>query len=428
MIDEQSPGLAPGAETGSASTTEERPQKRILLVDENSDYLEHLDGELSRYSRQWQVESTTSAEQALAALQREPADVVVAAMQMRELDGATLLGRVRELNPTTVRMILSSDASAPNLTRAATVAHRFLGKSSGAHELVTMIERSLSLRKLTEQTEAYRATIATTTLPSRPALYTELNRVLADPLWGPDQVANVIERDIAMTAKVLQLANSAFFGVGHRITNVRDAVVYLGVETIRSLTLTAEAFGKLAPRDLEGFSIDEFQRHSMLVARITGAILPDGRAQQEAVTAALLHDVGKLVLIADGPERWIRLNDEARARNLPLHEVERELEGVTHADTGAYLLSLWGLPDSVVEAVAHHHDPDAFPGLAFDPVAAVHIADSLAHELSPPATDAPPPGTVDESLLDRLGLRPRQDLWRHMATQLAGAGIQSHAA
>lgn len=423
-----SPGADPSAEHGSESSSAERARKRILFVDDQPEYLNRLHDALNPFGRLWRVDFAAGGEQALASLENDPADVVISSMQMAEMDGASLLTQVRERNPTTIRMILSTDATAPNLTRAATVAHRFLGKSCGPEELMTMIERSLRLRKLTEQTEAYRATVAATTLPSRPALYTELNRVLSDPLWGPDQVAAVIERDIAMTAKVLALANSAFFGVGHRITNVRDAVVYLGVETIRSLTLTAEAFGKLAPKNIDGFSIDDFQRHSMLVARITGAILPDGRAQQEAVTAALLHDVGKLVLIADGPERWVKLNDEARARDLPLHEVERELEGVTHADTGAYLLSLWGLPDTVVEAVAHHHDPEAFPGLAFDPVAAVHIADALAHELSPPATDGPPPGIVDESLLDRLGLRPRQDLWRHMATQLAGVGAHPRAA
>jgi HD-like signal output (HDOD) protein len=125
-----------------------------------------------------------------------------------------------------------------------------------------------------------------------------LAQVTADPSWGPVRVAAVIEHDTAVAANVLQLANSACFGVGHRISNVRDAVVYLGADTIESLTLTVEAFGKLGPRRIEGFSIEEFQRHAMLVAAITASILPVGRLQEEALTAGLLHG-GAVGLIVD---------------------------------------------------------------------------------------------------------------------------------
>jgi len=404
-----------------APQTGEAPQakKRILFVDDDLDLLESLKDTMRRYRRVWEVDFAPGGEQALAALAAQAADVVISDMLMPAMDGATLLAHVRDGWPTTVRIILSGYARPELLTRAATVAHRFLGKPCDAQELGQLIERSCALRELTEQTEAYRVTAAATTLPSRPGLYTELTQLLADPAWRPDQIATLIEHDTAMTAKVLQLANSAFFGVRHQVTRVRDAVVYLGVETIKSLTLTAEAFGKFAPGDVDGFSIDEFQRHSMLVGRIAAGILADGRAQQEALTAALLHDIGKLVLIAEDPRRWALLNDEARRRQRPLHEIEQQLDGVTHADTGAYLLSLWGLPDDVVEAVAHHHDPQSVPGLELDPVAAVHIADALAHELEPTADGAPPPGTLDEELLDRLGLAPRQNLWRHLAARSA---------
>ncbi len=406
------------AET-SGPVAQAEAKKRILFVDDDLDLLESLKDAMRRHRRVWDVNFAPGGEEALAALAAEPADVVISDMLMPAMDGATLLAHVRDGWPTTIRIILSGHASPDLLTRAATVAHRFLGKPCDTQELGHLIERSCALRDLTEQIEAYRLTAATTTLPSRPGLYTQLTQVLSDPAWRPDQIATVIEHDTAMTAKVLQLANSAFFGVRHQVTRVRDAVVYLGVETIKSLTLTAEAFGKLAPENVDGFSIDQFQRHAMLVGRIAAAILADGKAQQEALTAALLHDVGKLVLIAEDPQRWARLNEEARRRQLPLYEIEQELEGVTHADTGAYLLSLWGLPDDVVEAVAHHHAPESFPGLKLDPVAAVHIADALAHELEPSADGGPPPGTLNEAFLDRLGLLPRQDLWRHVAARSA---------
>ena len=184
-------------------------------------------------------------EAALAALAQEPVDVVVAEEQMAAMDGVTLLTRVRDEHPTTIRMILSG-TTRPGL--ATIVSHRLLSKPCNVDELSVLIRRSSALHARTGEVEAFRKTMATTALPSRPGVYMELNQVLSDPDWQPHQVSAVLERDVAMSAKVLQLANSALFGLTSTVTSVRDAVMYLGVDTIRSLALTAEAFGKVAPR------------------------------------------------------------------------------------------------------------------------------------------------------------------------------------
>jgi putative nucleotidyltransferase with HDIG domain len=410
----------------------EADRNRILFVDDEPVLLEALRDAMRAYRRRWEVEFAPSGEAALELLAAQPVEVVIADMQMPSMDGATLLTHVRELYPTTIRMVLSGHATPQVLAQAATVAHRFLGKPYDVAELALLIERSLVLRELTEQAEAYRVTAAVPALPTRPGMYTALTEVLSDPSWSPDQIGAVIERDTALTAKVLQLGNSAFFGVSRHVTRVRDAVVYIGVETIKSLTLTVEAFGKLAPTRAEGFSIDEFQQHALLVARIAGAILPPGRANQEAVTAGLLHDIGKLVLIADDRQRWADLHQQALRLQLPFHELEQRENGVTHAATGAYLLSLWGLPDGVVEAVAHHHDPGAVPGNVLDAVAAVHIADALANESQLGGSEHPPPGPLDDALLERLGIARQQDRWRQLAAlwaaQQAGPTPRAEAA
>ncbi len=397
-------------------TSAEEATKRILFVDDKPDTFGALQQALGSQAGSWQVDYAPGGEAALAALAQSPVDVLVAEEQMKPMDGVTLLTRVRDEHPTAIRMIMSA-TTRPGL--ATIVSHRLLSKPCNVEDLSVLIKRSCALHERTGEVEAFRRTMATTALPSRPGVYMELNRVLSDSDWQPHQVSSVLEHDVAMSAKVLQLANSALFGLTSTVTSVRDAVMYLGVDTIRSLALTAEAFGKVAPRGSAEFSLDEFQAHAMLVARITASILPAGRAQQEAVTAALLHDIGKLVLISDGDRRWSELNDEARERNVPVHVVETERDGVTHAHIGAHLLSLWGLPDGIVEAVAHHHDPAAVDGLAFDGVAAVHIANGLANELAPAGDgDAPAAGPQLE-LLDRLGLRPRLELWRQRARELA---------
>jgi putative nucleotidyltransferase with HDIG domain len=400
-------------------TSAEEAPKRILFVDSSPDTSGALQEALRTQGEFWEVQYAPGGEAALAALAAESVDVVVAEEQMAPMDGVTLLTRVRDQHPTAIRMILSA-TTRPGL--ATIVSHRLLSKPCNVEDLSVLIRRSTALHARTGEVEGFRKTMATTALPSRPGVYMELNQVLADPDWQPHQVSAVIERDVAMSAKVLQLANSALFGLTSTVTSVRDAVMYLGVDTIRSLALTAEAFGKVAPRGSAEFSLDAFQAHAMLVARITASILPAGRTQQEAVTAALLHDIGKLVLVSDGGRRWAELNDQARERHVPIHVVEEETDGVTHAHVGAHLLSLWGLPDGIVEAVAHHHDPSDVDGLAFDGVAAVHIANGLANELNPAGEDEAPAAGLDLELLDRLGLRPRLDLWRQRARELGGTG------
>jgi len=402
----QTPLTAPPADTAT---------KRILFVDRRRDTFEGLREALRPSGALWQVEYAAGGDEALALIDEAPADVVVADEQLTAMDGVTLLARVRDRHPTTIRMIMSGTARPGPAT---IVAHRVLAKPCNVGELGVLIKRSWALHKRTGEALALRQTMSASALPSRPSAYMELNQVLGDPTWQPAQVAAVIERDVALSAKVLQLANSALFGLVSTVSSVRDAVVYLGIDTIRSLALTAEAFGKLAPRSSEGFSLDAFQDHAMLVARLTASIVPAGRAQQEAVTAALLHDVGKLVAISDGSSRWSARLAEARTRRQPLYEIELEHDGVSHADVGAYLLSLWGLPDAIVEPVASHHSPASVPGLAFDGVAAVHIANALAHELETGVDDGPPPATIDGGLVERLGLGTRLDLWRQRARQL----------
>jgi HD-like signal output (HDOD) protein len=398
------------------TTSSEGVAKRILVVDDKPDTFAALREALRPLGPSWQVEYAPSGEAALAALARSPVDVLVAEETIASMDGVTLLTRVRDQHPTTIRMIVSG-TTRPGL--ATILSHRLVSKPANVDELTKLIKRSCALHERTAGVEAFRKSMATTALPSRPGVYMELNQVLSNPDWEPHQVSAVLERDVAMSAKVLQLANSALFGLTSTVTSVRDAVLYLGVDTIRSLALTAEAFGKVAPQGNAAFSLEAFQVHAMLVARITATILPAGRTQQEAITAALVHDIGKLVLISDGGPGWSQLNEQARDREVPVHVLEEQTQGVTHAGIGAHLLSLWGLPDGIVEAVAHHHDPSAVDGLAFDGVAAVHIANGLAHEIVPVAEDEAPAAGIDLELLDRLGLRPRLDLWRQRVRDLA---------
>jgi HD-like signal output (HDOD) protein/ActR/RegA family two-component response regulator len=406
------------------SATADRALKRVLFVDDERDVLDGLRDALRRYRRVWSMRFALSGAEALAELEIEPADVIVSDIQMPGMDGTVLLARVQELYPATIRLVLSGYANTQVVAHAARVAHRILAKPCSVDELSLVVQRSCALHEVTERAELYRVTAGATTLPSGPGLYMEITEAITDPTTGPQDIARIIERDPAMTAKLLQLANSAFFGIGRTVNRIRDAVVYLGTDTIKALTLSAEAFGKLAPTDMRGFSIEEFQTHATLVARIAGGILPHGPAQQDAITAALVHDIGQLICIADDRARWQLLSEEARRRGLPLYQVELEAQGITHAATGAYLLSLWGIPDGVVEAVAHHHDPCAVPGAALDAVAAVHIADALAHEVQQDRPESLPHAPLDTAFLEALGVEHQLEQWRQLARSAVDAAAK----
>jgi HD-like signal output (HDOD) protein len=220
-----------------------------------------------------------------------------------------------------------------------------------------------------------------------------------------------------MAAKVLQLANSAYFGRSRPVDDVGQAIGYLGLNALKALTLSVEAMAAFAPaRRIDGFSIERLQRHSALVARITRRLL--GREHADgAVAAALIHEVGLLVLASREPDYLAEALAQAEAEGRPLAEVERELRGFTHAEVGAHVLGLWGLPHAIVEAVAYHHDPAAAHDPQLDAVTAVHVANALADELEAELDleRTRPAMTLDMEHLERVGVAEHVPAWRAAA-------------
>jgi putative nucleotidyltransferase with HDIG domain len=244
---------------------------------------------------------------------------------------------------------------------------------------------------------------------------------MADPEVSVKDVVTLVEKDVGISAKILQLVNSALFGLPREISTVKTAVSFLGIDMVHNLVLSAEVFRvfeKTAP--LPGFSFEDLQIHSHLTAKIAGEIPASAPIHSAAIVAALLHDVGKLVMATRAQKHFARALEEA-GENRPLFEAEQELMGVTHAEVGAYLLSLWGLPFQVVEAVAHHHQPGRVPQDSLDAVGIVHIANFLAHEH--PARPALARGSayqpLDSTYVDSLDLREQLPAWHEMAVAAA---------
>jgi HD-like signal output (HDOD) protein len=257
-------------------------------------------------------------------------------------------------------------------------------------------------------------------LPTLPRTSALLVQSLQNPDVQMDEIAAIVERDVGITAKILQLVNSAFFCLPNYVTSVRMAVSYLGLDTLKQLVLSVELFRTLQPsQEVAGFSLEHLQEHSQLAARIAAKLPAPEPVVAAGVVAAALHDTGKLVLAARLPHEFQLALQTAREQEVPLHVIEKSQLGTTHAEIGGYLLGLWGLPDSIVDAVCRHHCPVAAEDArGLDVLAITHVADVLASEAGrDPTDDTAAGGLLDIAYLAALGLDARLPAWRNMAQQ-----------
>jgi HD-like signal output (HDOD) protein/CheY-like chemotaxis protein len=394
--------------------------KRILFVDDESRVLDGLMRLLRANRTRWEMHFALGAEAALRASEAQSFDVIITDMRMPGMDGATLLGHMRDRFPNTARIILSGYSEATAAARSVSVAHRFLAKPCNALELQSAIERVLTLQELVNSPKIREIVGSVGELPSLSTTYASLTQAVMDPDVSIKQVASIIEHDVAMSAKVLQIANSAFFGLSQHVTNLFSAVSYLGMDTIKNLALTCEAFKAFAPDSRIPQSVcDAIQNHAISVAAIAGVLPVDRQIRDATIVASLLHDIGKLFLASAMHGEFCSVIAYANERGCKFFEAEEELLGTSHAEIGAYLLGLWGIPDLAIEAIAHHHHITRIPHSGFDCTIAVYVADLLAHEL-----EAPPDHAIDTEMneperacLETLGLLSKLPEFRELALQ-----------
>jgi HD-like signal output (HDOD) protein/ActR/RegA family two-component response regulator len=395
--------------------------RRVLFVDDEPRLLEGLRRMLRVQRHEWEMAFAPSGEAALAMMEASPFDVIVSDMRMPEMDGATLLAQVRDLYPQVVRIVLSGHTELSTALRVVPVAHQFLAKPCDAGTLRVAVERACHLKGLLGDESIRRTVGALRDLPSLPRTYGALTQGLSDPDISLQKLAKIVEQDVGISAKILQLVNSAFFGIAQPVTNIEHAVIYLGINTIRSLVLSLEIFRVFEPYTaLPGFSLERLHSHARLAAHIAARLPVPKHLLDITMAAGMLHDVGKLILAWKLPERFKKLLAQAAEERCPLYNVEEREYGFSHAEIGGYLLGLWGLPYILVEAVALHHGPNRVPHEYFDAVSAVHIANFLAHELDPSCPERPLGNDTEPSREELAALGVGEDLaaWRAMAAEI----------
>lgn len=397
--------------------------KRILFVDDDANVLQGIRRMFYAKRAEWSTEFAGNGPEALERMAAGPFDVVVSDMKMPGMTGAEFLTRVKERHPDTIRMILSGHAEQATVLKALLCAHQYLAKPCDPATLQRAIEQAFALRERLGNARLKEVVAQMRSLPALPALYRQVQDELSSPTGSLARVGELIARDVGMSASVLRIVNSAYFGLNRPMTTVQGAVTFLGTETIRTLVLSVQVFQEAHGKAIPGFSLDALWNRSLetaLCARTLGRREKvDTRVLDDAFLAGFFHDVGQLVLAQQLSAQYAAVLADTARGGRALAEVECERLGATHGDVGAYLLALWGMPDPIVDAVARHDAPLETADERTTVRGLVHVASALVG-------DGPLPGAGSlEAELEALGLADHLETWREATREIRSAAPAS---
>lgn len=391
---------------------------RILFVDDEPLVLQGLKRLLRPMRQEWEMTFVTSGSEALEELKKERFEVIVTDMRMPGMDGADLLNQVMIRYPWVVRIVLSGESDQRKLLKSARPAHQFLSKPCDPEVLKATVARTRALREVVTN-EAVREVVSRLDhIPSLPEVYNQVVWALETDDVSTARVGRIISRDPGMTTAVLKIVNSSFFGTVRKISDPVQAVSLLGLEIISGLILSAHLMSVFKSTSALGFSLDTLWGHCFATAKLAkmeaATTTTDKKLLDDCYIAGLLHDVGKLIIGINLTEEYKAIQDRIRSEGRPAWEIETELLGSSHAQVGAYLLGLWGLPETMVEAVAFHHNPSQSLVDGFTALTAIHVADHLEHKLIKTQQGYAVP-EIDQDFLTAVGFLEKLPQWQAMA-------------
>ncbi|MBX3228812.1 MAG: HDOD domain-containing protein [Labilithrix sp.] len=365
---------------------------KVLFVDDEPRVLEGIQRMLFDAAGNWQVATATSGAEALEKLAASPFDVVVTDMRMPGMDGAALLAEVHQRYPSITRIVLSGQTEQEHAFRALGTAHQFLSKPCSPKMLTEVVENAFYLRALTPNRRVAELASAVQRLPAMPRVHSKILQVIASPDASLRDAADLVAQDPGLCAKVLRIVNSAFFARGQIVRDVRTATARLGLDLLQAVVLT-----EFAATGIPAAKLEAMHRASLDAAALaTRMVGPE--EQRTAYTAALLCDIGALVLEQGAPDEVAAVRAHAEEFMVPIHVAEKELLGSSHADVGGYVLGLWGVPPIIVDAVLGHHE---LPRTASLVTTAVYVAHQIVSG-----------DVVDPAAVARLGLATSVDRLR----------------
>lgn len=404
------------------------PPPTVLFVDDEASVLDGLRRSLFSHGEQWKMLFAQSGRAALDLLGRHPVDVVVSDMRMPELDGATLLERVRVLQPAAARIILSGYSDGQSLRRILGPAHQYLQKPCSAATLTAAVSRALAVRALLHPGSILAEVSGVRGLPVLPESMAALMAEMESPNGSAHVAAQIIGADLGLSAQVLKLVNSGFFSLPQPVTDMLQAVRLLGFETLGALAVLGGLCHTFRHTSANASSLHRLAQRSLQIGELARRIAVHQNLSpmevEQARCAGMLSHVGTLALYAVRPTRMAEIRRRLDSGGGDLIELEQSLLDTTHAHVGATLLGLWGFTDPIVEAVLFHHQPSMCTcncGNRVSPLTAVHAAQHLVKPAAPGADEgATWRAGLDQEYVRRLGLEPLIPQWGTLARGLGG--------
>jgi HD-like signal output (HDOD) protein/ActR/RegA family two-component response regulator len=399
-------------------------KKKIIFVDDEPNILDGLRRMLRSLRADFDMYFAAGGREALEIMAKERFAVVISDMRMPGMDGAQFLETVQKEYPHTIRIMLTGQADESSILRTIGVVHQFLAKPCDPELLKTVLAQTGALQNILSDGRLKDLVSRIGTLPSLPTVYTKLQKAIASPDVEISEVVAIIEQDIAMSAKVMQLVNSAFFGIYKKVESPGRAVKLLGLETVKVLVLGIEIFSQVKiPKNI--LNIDTLWSHSLTVGKIAKAIAANETADNDLINntflAGILHDIGKLILVSELPEQYRQVIDLARAKKIVLTTAEQTIFGAEQGAVGAYLAGLWGFSRPIVEAVCFNHLLEKYPTDSFSPALAVHVANVLYYQHRQDESI----GEMQElqlPVIEKLALQDKIVDWARIASEIIEAG------
>ena len=399
-------------------------KKKILFVDDEPNILSGLKRMLRSLRKEYEFNFAEDGFSALEMMKNDSFDIVVSDMRMPGMDGAELLKQVQTLYPSSIRIMLTGQADEESVMRTVGVVHQFLAKPCEPEKLKEIIQNASALQNLIHAEKLVNIVNSIDYLPTIPAVYMKLQERLLSSEAAIDEIGQIIEADLGLSAKVLQLVNSAFFGLYKKVDSPTRAVSLLGLDTIKSLVLGTEVFNDSAISSTN-ISLEELWSHSFFVGncakKIMEATVQDKEKSDVALLAGMLHDIGKMIMDSQLDVQYRMAVELKKEKRMSSHTAEKIIFSASHAEVGAYLVGLWGLNSTVIEGIAFHHNISQYPSNEMSPALAIHVANALYYECSKKEPD------IEENRLDvehitSLGLEQHLDSWREISFKMLEEG------
>lgn len=391
--------------------------QRLLLVSADAAFVRAAREQLTGPGAAWAVTAALSGAHALTLLEQQEFQAVVVDRQLGDMPGKQLFTEIMALQPAALRVFRADLTDPAEALKCLGLAHQIVPRQAEWSTLAGMLARVAPGALWSPGAAVQNILAQVRELPSPPAVYFKIARAVQSPDATVETIGEIISQDPALTARLLHLANSAAFSLASRVNHPTEAVMYLGLEMTESLVLVAHTFSYFTRIPSGVLNVEVLWRHCSATGRLAQRLArreqADAALAGAALTAGLLHDLGKLLLAFHLPAQFEQAAELQRTRQCSGVEAEGEVFGTDHAEVGACLLSLWGLPLPIVEAVALHHYPARLFSEGFSPLTAVHVANALAHEAEPTAPAWARPA-IDPAYLAHLSLENRLPDWREV--------------